>query len=114
MNEPDPAHLLRQISQIQRMERGKLSIMREGADATHYKHQVWEDGKNVSRHVPDDQAQAVQAAIDGYHQFQELTGQYAQQVIAKTRAELAATSKKKNPNPRSKSSSRRTRKSKGS
>jgi hypothetical protein len=29
MNEPDPAHLLRQICQIQRMERGKLSIMRE-------------------------------------------------------------------------------------
>ena len=114
MNTPDPAHLFQQISKIQHMERGKLSIMREGPDGTHFKHQVWEDGKNVSRHVADDQAQAVQAAIDGYHQFQELTGQYAQQVIDKTRAERAATSKKKNPSRRSKFSSPRTRKSNNS
>ena len=114
MNTPDPARLLHQISKIQRMERGKLSVMREGPDGTHFKHQVWEGGKNVSRHVPDHQAEAVQAAIDGYHQFQELTGQYAQQVIDKTRAEQAAASKKKNPSHRSKFSSPRTRKSNNS
>ena len=114
MNTPDLTRLLQQISTIERMERGKLSVMREGPDGTHFKHQVWEGGKNVSRHVPDAQAGAVQAAIDGYHQFQELTGQYAQQVIDKTRAELAAASKKKHPSHRSRFSSPRTRKSNNS
>jgi quinol monooxygenase YgiN len=109
MNSSNPAHLLHQIAQIQRMERGKLSIMREGPEATHYKHQVWEDGKNVSRHVSSDQAQAVQAAIEGYRQFEELTAEYAQLVIERTRAELAASSKKKRYAPRLLSSSPKTR-----
>lgn len=114
MNTPDPAHLLQQISKIQHMERGKLSIMREGPDGTHFKHQVWEGGKNVSRHVSDDQAQAVQAAIEGYRQFQELTGEYARQVIDRTRIELAATSKKKKSLRPAKFSSPRIRKSNNS
>ena len=111
MNTAKPAPLFEQIAQIQRMERGKLSVMREGPEGTYYKHQAWENGKNLSRYVSSDQAPAVQQAIDGYHKFQELTGQYAQQVIAKTRAELAANSKKKNYCLRSKSSWPRTRKS---
>ncbi|MCL5099434.1 MAG: hypothetical protein M1608_18250 [Candidatus Omnitrophica bacterium] len=41
-----------------------------------------------------DQAQAVQQAIEGYHQFQDLTERYAQAIIDQTRAELAAHSKK--------------------
>lgn len=77
------------------MERGKLSIMSESAEGTHFKLQAWENGKNFSRHVSSDQAPAVQEAIDGYHRFQDLTEQYAQQVIDRTRAELAARSKKK-------------------
>jgi hypothetical protein len=93
------------------MERGKLSVMREGPEDTHYKLQAWENGKNVSRHVSSDQATAVQAAIDGYHQFQELTEQYAQQVIDKTRAEWAAHSKKKKYRLRPKSSWPRTKRS---
>ena len=85
--------------------------MREGPDGTHFKHQVWENGKNLSRHVPQDQAAAVQAAIDGHHQFQALTQQYAQQVIAQTRTELAAHSKKKKYHLRSQSTGLKSRKS---
>jgi len=40
---------------------------------------------------------AVRQALAGYQKFQQLTEQYAQQVIEKTRAELAANSKKKTP-----------------
>lgn len=85
--------------------------MREGPEGTHFKLQAWENGKNVSRHVSSDQAPAVQEAIDGYRQFQALTEQYAQQVIEKTRAELAGNSKKKKYRLRRKSSSPKIRKS---
>jgi hypothetical protein len=108
-----PTRLIEQIAQIQRMERGKLSVMREGPQGTHYKLQVWENGKNASRHVSSEQAPAVQEAIDGYHRFQELTDQYAQQVIERTRGELAASSKKKVYRSRRTSSWPKTRKSKG-
>lgn len=83
------------VAQIQRMERGKLTLMRQGPNGPHFKLQAWENGKNASRHVSQDQADAVQAAIDGYHRFQDLTERYAQTLIEQTRAELAAQSKKK-------------------
>jgi hypothetical protein len=111
MNSPKPAQWFEQIAHIQRMERGKLSVMREGPEGPYYKHQVWENGKNLSRYVSGDQAAAVQEAIGGYHKFQQLTEQYAQQVIDKTRAELAANSKKKKYNLRRKSSWPKTRRS---
>src|SRR5258706_14144148 len=84
-----------QVSQIKRMERGKLTIMSQGPEGPHYKLQAWEKGKNVSRHVARDQANAVQDALEGYHKFQDLTQQYAQAVIDQTRVELSAQSKKR-------------------
>ncbi len=42
-------------AQIQHMERGKLCILREGPEGPYYNHQSWENGKNVSRYVPQDQ-----------------------------------------------------------
>ena len=93
------------------MERGKLTVMREGPEGPYYKHQAWENGQNLSRYVSRDQAAAVQEAIDGYQKFQELTEQYAQAVIDKTRAELAAHSKKKTYHLRRKSSWPKTKKS---
>ena len=100
-----------QVAQIKRMERGKLTVMSQGPEGPHYKLQAWEKGKNVSRHVSRDQANAVQDALEGYHKFQDLTDQYAQAVIDQTRAELAAQSKKKIYNLRQRSSWPKTRKS---
>ena len=111
MNTAKPPQLLEQIAQIQRMERGKLTVMREGSEGPYYKHQAWENGRNLSRYVSRDQAAAVQNAIDGYQKYQELTEQYAQAVIEKTRAELAANTKKKTYRLRRKSSWPKTRKS---
>jgi hypothetical protein len=111
MNTPKPTQLLHQIAQIQHMERGKLSVMREGPEGTHFKLQAWENGKNISRHVSSDEVATVQEAIDGYQKFQALTEHYAQQVIDKTRAELAGNSKKKKYNLCRKSSWPKTRKS---
>lgn len=111
MNTTKTAQLFEKIAEIQRMERGKLTVMREGPEGPYFKHQAWENGSNLSRYVSRDQATAVQEAIDGYHQFQELTEQYAQAVIDQTRAELAAQSKKKKYHLRRKSSWRKTRRS---
>jgi hypothetical protein len=103
--------LSQQIAQIKRMERGKLTVMSQGPGGPHYKLQAWENGKNVSRHISRDQADAVQDALKGYEKFQNLTQEYAQDVIDQTRAELAAHSKKKIYSLRRKSSWPKTRKS---
>ena len=68
-------------------------------------------GKNVSRYIAPDQAEATKQALDGYHKFQELTQRYAKAIIDQTRAELTASSKKKKSHPRRKSSSPKTKKS---
>jgi hypothetical protein len=104
-----PKELLRQIGQIKQMERGKLSVLGEGPNGPYYKHQTWQEGKNVSRYVPRDQAPALREAIDGYEKYQHLTEQYAELVIQKTRGELTSGLKKKTPRPNS--SSPRTKKS---
>jgi len=98
-----PQELLQQIAQIQRMERGKLCLLREGPNGPYYNHQTWQDGKNVCRYVPQDQLTALQEAIAGYEKFQQLIQQYAEAVIQKTRAELASGLKKKSPPPNSSS-----------
>jgi hypothetical protein len=111
MNTPQPTQLIEKMAQIQRMERGKLTVMREGPQGPYYKLQVWENGRNLSRYVSRDQTASVQVAIDGYHEFEALAEQYAQTVIDRTRAELAAQSKKKPYRLRRNSSGRKTRKS---
>lgn len=93
--------LLQQIAQIAHMERGKLCVMRQGPAGPYYHLQSWEKGKNLNRYIPRDQLPAVRQALDGYQRFQQLTEQYAQQVIEKTRAELAASKKKKLSRPNS-------------
>jgi len=104
-----PQELLHQIAQIQCMERGKLCVLRQGPQGPYYNCQSREGGKNFVRYVPRDQVPAYQQAIAGYHKFQQLTEQYAREVIEKTRAELAASKKKRRSRPRS--SWPRTRKS---
>jgi hypothetical protein len=105
-------NVLQQIAQIQSMERGKLSVIKESAAGPFYKLQARENGKNLTRYVPREQVPAVQEAIEGYKQFQTLTGRYADEVIMQTRAAIAAGSKKKS-SPR-RSSSPKSRKSSNS
>jgi len=112
MNPPTKQQVLQQITAIPAMERGKLSAYsfkeRSGHSGPYYKVQSWQDGKNLTRYVPADELPAVQAALDGYAQYQQLTQQYAELVIAETRQRLAASKKKKSP---ATSSWRRMRKS---
>ena len=116
MNTPlTPQSLIEQILQIQRMEHGSLSIIRQGPNGAYYNLNSWEEGKNCCRYLPQDKVPEVQQAIEGYHQYQQLTEQYAQQVVEQTRAQLNIGVKKKpQPNPersRHKSASPKSRKS---
>ena len=96
MTTPIALHsLLQQAAQIPQLERGSLSVIRQGPDGPYFNHQCRQDGKSVSRYVPRDQAPAVEAAIAGYGQFQQLIDEYVDQKVSETRAEIAADSKKK-------------------
>ena len=95
-----PHSFLEQAAQIQRMERGKLSVMRQGPKGPYFKLQSWEKGKNVSRYIPPSQAPAFQEALQGYQEYQQLMDQHAQHDIDQTRADIAAGSKKKARPPR--------------
>jgi|SRR6185436_6584796 len=92
---PSPASILKQITQIQQMERGTVSIMRKTPAGELFNHQTWEKGKNHARYVPRDEVAPLQEAIEGYQLFKQLSEEYAQLIIDKTRAERAAQIKKK-------------------
>jgi hypothetical protein len=112
MNTPSKQQLLQQIAALPAMERGKLSAYsfkeRSGQSGPYYKLQSWQGGKNHTRYVPADELPALQAALEGYVRYQQLTQQYAELVIAETRQSIAAAKKKKCLGT---SSSRRMRKS---
>lgn len=106
-SDSDRQSILREITQIQRMEKGSLHVIGQGPSGPYYNLQFVECGKHVSRYVPADQVEPLRQAIDGFHQFTRLADQYSQLVIQRTRAELAGSKKK----TRSTSSSPKKRKS---
>ncbi len=95
--------LLQRIAAIPAMERGKLSSyslhQASGTARPYYKLQHWQDGQNHTRHIPADELSAVQAALVGYAQYEQLTEQYAQLVIAETRQSIVASKKSKHLPP---------------
>lgn len=105
-----PQSLLQQAAQINRLEPGKLCVIRQGPDGPYYNLQCREGGKTVTRYVPRDQAQAVAAHTANYERFQGLVAAYVALVANRTRTEREAGFKKKTSPPRS--SWPKTRKSK--
>lgn len=98
MTTTNKQQILQRIAAIPAMERGKLSPYsfkeRSGHQGPYHKLQSWQDGKNQTRYVPADELPAVQAALAGYAQYQELTRQYADLVINETRQNIAGFKKK--------------------
>src|SRR5216684_8503140 len=97
MSSPTKQQVLQQISAIPAMERGKLSAYsfkdRAGHAGPYHKLQQWEEGKNRTRYVPAEELDDVEAALAGYSQYQELTRQYADLVIAETRQKIISKKK---------------------
>ncbi len=99
--EPTPETILHDIAQIQRMDRGTISVIRQGPAGPYYNHQCYEHGRNASRYVPREQVPDLKDAIEGYHRFEQLVDQYVQLMVEKTRTERQGSSKKKPPRPNS-------------
>lgn len=87
-----PDEILKQIRQIQQMERGKICTMRDGR---YYNHQTWQSGRNVVQYVPANQAPSLQEALANYQRYLELTQAYADLIIQRTRQKRAKDFPKK-------------------
>lgn len=96
-----PARILAQMAQIQSMERGKLSSYRRAGRSQHadtyHRLQTWQNGKNHSRHVRPEELPALEAALAGYARYCELSDQYVQLMVERTRARREQSIKKKIP-----------------
>ena len=99
------AGILEQIAAIERMEPGKLCIIRQGPQGAYFNLQSRENGKPVCRYVPREQAEVVRQNTASYQRFESLVAEYAQWVIARTREERLA-GQKKSPRPSSASRKR--------
>jgi hypothetical protein len=86
--------LLEKMGKIDRMERGKLCQMK---GREHFNHQTWQNGRNNVRYVPREEAEDLQAAIDGYARFNELARQYIDEIVRLTRLEHARRHPKRTP-----------------
>jgi hypothetical protein len=93
--------ILQQMEQIQRMERGSLqaetrpSLRHPGHDrGPYYKHQVWENGQNVTRRLPPQKADALAQAIEGRKEFERLAEAFIDATVILTRAESSPEAKK--------------------
>ncbi len=73
--------ILRQMGQIQEMERGKLCPIRDGR---YFNHQTWQGGRNVVRYVPAAMVPELQRRIAGYRRFMSLCQQYVDLIIRRT------------------------------
>jgi hypothetical protein len=92
-----PQSILHDLAQIQRLDRGTVSVIRQGPAGPCHNHQCYENGRNVSRYVPAEQVTQLKAALADYQRFQQLVKQYVELMVEKTRAERQAGSKKKTP-----------------
>lgn len=126
MKKPSPSRqadrkvLLDQIAAITTMQPGTLAEeWRErpnpdGEDegtrraGPYYKHQVWRDGRNISRRVPASEAAQLREDIDNAKRYEQLTGDLAKLNIEHT-LDLRAAQAGSGESAESKKNSRRRR-----
>jgi hypothetical protein len=99
----DPKGILKQLATIDQMERGKLSVMRQGPNGPFYNLQRWQDGRNVTEYVPAAQVPLVQENIAFHQRFTALVEQYENIITERSRQERRDGVKKKLPTPTSRS-----------
>lgn len=93
--------ILQQMEQIDHMEHGSLQAETRPSlrhpdqqQGPYFKHQVWEEGRNVTRRIPPARAPALAKAIAGRKEFEKLAGQFVDATVAMTRANASSDSKK--------------------
>jgi hypothetical protein len=97
MKKETPAQILEEIAAIQRMEPGKLCVIRNSPEGPYYNLQCRENGRTVSRYIPRDQAEVVTQHTANHKRFKTLVDEYAHGIIELTRKERIDGFKKKKP-----------------
>jgi hypothetical protein len=83
------------MSQIRRMERGKLCTQSRGPGSRPFhKLQSWHKGKNRTRYVPESEVGPVREAVLGYERFCRLVAEFVELTVRNTRQEIKAEGKK--------------------
>lgn len=91
------------MASLQSMEQGSLKAEYRPSSAggqtcqvgPYYKHQVWQDGRNVSRRISAEEAQGLETAIANRQRFEALAAQFIDLTVAQTRQCQSATAQKK-------------------
>jgi hypothetical protein len=93
--------ILKRLSTIQSMERGKLTEFHRTHRATdgsgtvrlgpYHKLQAWENGRNHTRHIPVSEVPDLKRDLANYKEFKELVGTLEHTIIADTRARKSGT-----------------------
>ena len=87
--------LIEQIGNINSMERGKLSEFYRTQPGTkgkkklqfgpYYKLQTWENGKNITRHIPSSDVPALKRSLGNHDEFSRLVEALEKTIIKETR-----------------------------
>ena len=97
--------LLDEMERIEAMEFGALAEeYRPGsgsgeARGPYFKHQRWENGRNVSRRVPATEAGPLREAIDGRVRFEQLSQRYVDLTVEATRGQEPGSKKNSRSKP---------------
>lgn len=83
-------HILQQMAQLDTMEYGSLHAEHRpaqggGTTGPYYKHQVWEQGKNLSQRIPTAEAPALQTALANRQRCETLAQDYIALTVQLTR-----------------------------
>ena len=92
--------ILQQMAALDNMESGSLKAEYRNSPSgercgPYFKHQVWQDGANVSRRVTPEEAPALEAAIVNRQQFETLASEFIEVPVAGTRQSQAGALKKR-------------------
>lgn len=84
--------ILRQLSEITNMERGKVCKMkgRKG-----FNHQTWHKGRNIVKYIHAEDVLDIELAIKEYNRFMLLAQKYADEIIKHSRKERKIKSEKR-------------------
>jgi hypothetical protein len=101
--------LLDQLAELSTMERGTLAEeYREHPDpegggtvrlGPYYKHQCWENGRNMSRRIPAAEVDPLREDLQNGQRFEQITSELAAMAIAEGRSRRAALSERPGPPP---------------
>lgn len=98
MNSKNTPHdIIQKIAAITHMERGKLSVIRQGPHGPYYNLQRRENGRNVSEYIPSGQLEEARANTEAFARFETLVENLAEVISAQSREERKAGDKKKHP-----------------